>query len=59
MENKERNINTYSISEGNFVFDGLMHTGSVDFVSEDYPKLHILPNGIKHLGSNVSEWKLV
>ena len=54
--NKERNINPYSISEGNFVFDGLMHTGPVDFVSEDYPKLHILPNGIKHLGSNVSEW---
>ncbi|MBL55960.1 MAG: hypothetical protein CMP61_02115 [Flavobacteriales bacterium] len=54
--NKERNINPYSISAGNFVFDGLMHTGPVDFVSEDYPKLHILTNGIKHLGSNVSEW---
>ena len=33
-----------------------MHTGPVDFVSKDYPELHVLDNGIKHLGSNVSEW---
>lgn len=53
---KEKKVNPYSISEGNFVFDGALHTAPVDFVSEDYPKLHVLGNGIKHLGSNVSEW---
>lgn len=53
---KEKEVNPYSIYAGNFIFDGAMHTGPVDFVSKDFPKLHVLGNGIKHLGSNVSEW---
>ena len=48
---KENKVNPYSIG-----VDGMMHTGPVDFVSKDYPELHVLDNGIKHLGSNVSEW---